>query len=174
MDAYEINTAQRVNAFLAQAAHESMGFTILRENMNYGIDALMRVFPTHFDTATAIQYAHQPQRIANRVYADRFGNGDEASGDGWRYRGGGIGQITFRDNYRRLGEKLGVDLEGSPEQIEDYKVAANAFGAFWKDTGCNLLADAGDFYAITKKVNGGDAGYSDRLARWQAAQGVTA
>lgn len=170
---YDIGTDARLQAFAAQSAHESEGFRILRENLNYGVDGLLRTFPTHFNGPEAIEYSHRPQAIANRVYAGRMGNGDEASGDGWNYRGGGIGQITGRDNYRDIGAKLGLDLEAMPDRIEEPEIATKAFACFWKDNGCNLLADAGDFYALTKRINGGLLGYADRLKRWQAAQAVS-
>lgn len=164
-DANEIDSDARMRMFLAQAAHESAGLRILRENLNYSAEGLLRVFPTHFDAPTAVEYSHRPQAIANRVYASRMGNGDEMSGDGWRFRGGGIGQVTGRANYARLGAELGLPLEAEPERIEQPEVAAMAFARFWKDAGCNALADVGDFLGITHKVNGGNNGEADREVR---------
>jgi putative chitinase len=161
---FQINTASRRDMFLAQVAHESAGFTEVAENLNYSAAALLRTFPSHFTAQEAADYARQPERIANRAYADRNGNGDEASGDGWRYRGRGLIQLTGRNNYARCGSAIGIDLVTAPEMLESPEWAAKSAGWFWWINGCNELADSGDFDGTTKRINGGLNGQDDRLA----------
>lgn len=167
MKMFEINTASRMKMFLAQNAQESEGFTVLVENLNYSAAGLMATFPRKFTTATALEYARQPERIANHVYADLNGNGDEASGDGWRYRGRGLTQLTARGNYERCGRALVLDLITAPELLEVPEFAAKSAAWFWYTNGCNELADRNDFEGITRRINGGMNGYDDRLA-WLA------
>lgn len=161
--------------WLAQCGHESMGFTQFVENLNYSAAALRSTWPSHFPTdQIAGQYARQPERIANRAYGDRLGNGPEASGDGWRYRGRGLIQITGKDNYRVCGDALGVDLVSQPELVATERFAALSAGWFWRSHGLNGVAD--DVVAATRRINGGLNGLSDRTARWQKAKlalGVT-
>jgi putative chitinase len=162
----EIDNEERITTFLAQAAHESAGFTRFEENLNYSATRLLAVFPKYFDPTAAADYAGEPMRIASRVYADRMGNGDEASGDGWEFRGRGIFMLTGRHNYARCGGGLGVDLVGSPELLTQPLYAALSAGWYWRDRGCNALADAGNFNGCTRRINGGLIGLDDRLA-WQ-------
>jgi predicted chitinase len=130
-------------------------FCPIRENLNYGAPGLMQTFKRFFPTLTvANAYARQPERVANYVYANRFGNGDEESGDGWRYRGGGEIQLTFRDNYRDAGAAIGVDLEGDPERIMDPGVAAAASVWYWTRKGCPQACELADWGLVRELVNG--------------------
>lgn len=166
---FDIGTPRRQAAFLAQVAIESGGLKRVSENLNYKASGLLRVFHTHFSDDEAENYAGQPERIANRVYADRMGNGDEASGDGWRYRGRGLIQMTGRDNYRACGQALGKDLEEDPEYLESAEGAARSAAWFWDKHGLNALADAGDIDRISRKINGGDNGIAERREAYATA-----
>ena len=178
MARYEIDTPARMAAFLAQLAHESGQLQRWSENLSYRWQRLREVFPKYFKTdADAQAFDRQPERIANRVYGGRMGNGPEASGDGWRYRGRGPIQLTGKDNYRACGADIGVDLVNQPERLETPDVGCLAAGWFWAKRGLNALADAGDFVAITKRINGGLIGLEEREAFWErakAALGVAA
>jgi putative chitinase len=159
----ELETPLRLSHFLAQIAHETNGFSVVTENLNYSGSALMRVFPRRFrDEAEALTFAKQPERIANRVYADRIGNGNEASGDGWRYRGRGFIGLTGRANYRALGDAIGVDIEADPDQVFDPEVSLAIAAAYWSSRGMNARADADDIRAITRVFNGGVVGLANR------------
>lgn len=164
MGLYEIDTPDRIAYFLAQVAHESNNFLTLEENLNYSEKGLRETFPTHFVENEFVLYAHQPEKIANRVYANRMGNGDEASGDGWLFRGRGPIQVTGRNMYRRIGGGIGVNLESDPDLVLDPVYGALAACYFWRSMGCNELADAGNFQAVTRKINGGLEGEADREA----------
>jgi putative chitinase len=159
-----IDTPLRLAAFLAQIAHESGQLRLLVENLNYSAEALLRVFPRHFDAAQAAAYARQQERIAARVYANRMGNGAEASGDGWRYRGRGLIQVTGHDNYAACGTALGLDLIAQPELLERPGPAARSAGWFWHRHDLSRLADARDIATITRRINGGLTGLDDRKA----------
>ena len=165
-----IDTPLRLAAFLAQIGHESGQLRLLVENLNYSAEALLRVFPRHFDAAQAAAYARQPERIAARVYANRMGNGDEASGDGWRYRGRGLIQITGHDNYAACGTALGLDLIAQPELLEQPGPAARSAGWYWHRNGLNRPADARDITTITRRINGGLTGLDDRKAHYARAR----
>ncbi len=164
-----IDTGLRQAAFLAQLAHESGQLRALVENLNYSAEALLRVFPRHFDAGQAATYARQPQRIAARAYANRMGNGDETSGDGWRYRGRGLIQITGHDNYAACGTAIGLDLIAQPELLEQPGPAARSAAWFWHNHDLNRLADARDIEAITRRINGGLTGLEDRKAHYAHA-----
>jgi len=164
-----IDTPLRLAAFLAQIAHESGQFRTLAENLNYSAEALLRVFPRHFDATQATAYARQPERIAARAYANRMGNGDEASGDGWRYRGRGLIQVTGRSNYAACGTALGLDLIAQPELLEQPAPAARSAAWFWYRHDLNGLADARDIETITRRINGGLTGLDDRKACYARA-----
>lgn len=172
MSHYAINAnSLRAAAFLSQCGHESMDLTRLSENLNYGKEGLLKTWPSRFNEYSAATYARQPEAIANVVYAGRFGNGDEASGDGWRYRGRGFIQITFRDNYERAGKALGYDLINDPDQASKPEIAAQIAAWFWNDRDLNGLADRRRFDAITERINGGFNGLADRRARLVRALG---
>lgn len=164
-DLYEIATPQRQAHFLAQAAHESAGFTLLTENLRYSAAALLQTWPRRFTPASAVEFAYNPERIAERVYGGRMGNGPEGSGDGWRYRGRGLFQVTGRANYEACGRELGLDLLSAPHLLCLPRNAARSAGWYWRSRGCNALADEGDFEGITQKVNGGTNGLAER-AGW--------
>jgi putative chitinase len=166
---YEITTKPRVAAFMAQCAHESSEFTVLQENLNYSTDGLQKVFKKYFPSLEiAAQYARQPEKIANRVYANRMSNGPESSGDGWRYRGRGVIQITGRDNYTRCSRDLYEDdiLVKNPDKLTTKDGAIYSACWYWWGRNLNALADAGDMLSITKKINGGTIGLSDRLEHY--------
>jgi putative chitinase len=167
---FEVNTPKRVAAFLAQWAHETQGFTRFVENLNYSAKGLLSTFPRHFTPEQAEDYARQPEKIANRVYANRMGNGPEASGDGWRYRGRGAPMLTGRENYRVFGRKLGLDLEANPDRAAEPGIGFRLAGLFWRDRNLNELADRGDFKLMTRRINGGLIGLEDRLALYHKAQ----
>lgn len=179
-DRYEINIAQRQAAFLAQMGHESAQFNTLEENLNYSAVGLKKTFPKYFPSdALANQYARKPQMIANRVYANRIGNGSEASGDGWKFRGRGLVQLTGRSNYRDAGKALGLDLENQPDLLTSPETAAMAAGWFWRSRGLNPLADHipkanddTDFEKSTKIINGGTKGLKERRELWLNARKV--
>ena len=162
MKKYGIDTPLRQMHFLAQLLHESGAFSAVRENMNYSADGLLRVFPKYFTPEQAQQYARQPQQIANRVYANRMGNGNEASGDGWRYRGGGLIQTTGKSNYDITGKAIGVDLVRTPERIIEPRIAVESACHFWQRNGLNHHADRDDIHTVTRRINGGLNGLADR------------
>jgi putative chitinase len=160
-----VNTPQRLCHFMGQIYVESAGFTRMEENLNYRnparLASLFRAVKGTADAAALI--AQGPQAIADRVYANRLGNGDEASGDGWRYRGSGYIQLTGRDNYTRFGNKVNMNLADNPDQVRQPPTAAQVAFAYWDATGCSPLADAGDVEGITQNVNGpAEAGLQDR------------
>ena len=172
MSEFDIATDLRVAAFLAQVAHESVELTRLIENLNYSAEGLLKTFPTHFTPPQALSYARDPERIANHAYANRNGNGDEASGDGWLYRGRGPIQITGRANYRTAGAALGVKLELYPASATDPRIGARIAGWFWGSHGLNALADAEDTRTITHRINGGENGLAARQAYYATARAV--
>ena len=167
---YEINTPQRVAAFLAQCAHESGGFIFLKENLNYKAASLRKVFPKYFpDDATAAAYANKPEMIANRVYANRMGNGDEASGDGWRFCGRGLIQLTGKNNYTFFAASLDIPLQEASEYLETFEGAVQSACFFWEQNKLNQWADAGDILTLTKRINGGTIGLEDRIKHYNHA-----
>lgn len=177
---FEINTPTRMAAFLAQIAHESSETTALSENLNYNAKRLMTVWPKRFPTlAEAQRYERNPQRLANRVYAGRGGNGNEASGDGWRYRGRGLFQLTFKDNYRLAADALNLPLVENPDLVTTPEVAALTAAHYWHRLGLNVLADhqpgdddERDFEQISIRINGGRVGLPERKRYWRTAQEV--
>lgn len=172
MDRFSINTPARQAHFLAQIAYESNLFTATVENLNYSAAGLLQTFPAKFKPSESEAFARKPASIANRVYANRFGNGKETSGDGYRYRGRGLIQITFKDNYRACGDALGIDLVGNPDLLIVPRNAAISAAWYWDSHSCNELADAGDMQSITRAINGGLNGYDDRMALYKRAIGV--
>jgi putative chitinase len=176
MGRYAIDRPARQAAFLAQLAHESGQLRRVQENLNYAWDGLRKVFPRHFRSdAEAQAYDRQPERIANRVYANRMLNGDEASGDGWRFRGRGPIQVTGRENYRKAGQALGIGLESDPDRMLDPATGCLAAAWFWHSRGLNTLADADSengFREITRRINGGFLGLEERIHYWERARQV--
>ncbi|MGE0100799.1 MAG: glycoside hydrolase family 19 protein [Blastocatellales bacterium] len=168
MDEFGINTVKRQAAFMAQISHESGGLKQFVENLNYSAQGLHRVFRKYFPTLeSALPFHRKPEKIANRVYANRMSNGPESSGDGFRFRGRGAIQLTGRDNYTRFGRALGLDLVGNPDLAATPEIAFRTAGAFWKSRGCNELADSGNMREITRRINGGFIGLADRLAHYK-------
>ena len=163
---YGINTTQRQACFIGQCQHESNNFRTLEENLHYSAAGLMRVWPSRFpNLEVANQFAGNAEKIANKVYAGRMGNGDEESGDGWKYHGRGLIQLTGKDNYANCGSSLSVDLLGNPDMLLDPKYAALSAGWFWGKKGLNSLADSQDYDTMTKRINGGLIGLDDRKAK---------
>ena len=159
-----INTKERVCMFLAQCGHESGGFTVYNENLNYSAKGLRGVFGKYFPTdALANQYARQPEKIANKVYANRMGNGPESSGDGWKYFGRGIIQLTGKSNYKEFSEYSGIDAVNNPDLLStDISVAIKSAVWFWNKNNLNKYCDNNDFIGLTKRINGGTNGLADR------------
>lgn len=167
---YEINTAQRMAAFMAQCAHESGNFMFLQENLNYKAASLRKVFPKYFpDDATAQAYEKKPEKIANRIYANRMGNGPEESGDGWRYRGRGLIQVTGKHNYTWFAASLEIKPEEAAEYMQTFEGAAQSACWFWESNKLNQWADAGDIVTLTKRINGGTIGLEDRIKHYEHA-----
>jgi len=170
LDDYEINTPQRVAAFIAQCAHESGNFVFIKENLNYKAASLRKVFPKYFPSdELAAQYANKPEMIANRVYANRMGNGDEASGDGYRYCGRGLIQLTGKDNYTFFAGSLDISVEEAAEYLTTFEGAAQSACWFWESNNLNALADKGDILTLTKRINGGTIGLEDRIKHYNHA-----
>lgn len=164
MPQYEISTPLRKVHFLAQVAHESGGFKFVVENVNYSAQALYNVFRKYFPTLDeANSYARQPQKIANKVYANRMGNGNEASNDGWNFRGRGLIQLTGKRNYQAFSNKTGQNFITSPQLLEEPKWALASACWFWKNRNINKYADADDIHMVTKLINGGSNGLANRL-----------
>jgi putative chitinase len=160
---YDINTPQRIAAFIAQCAHESGGFVALKENLNYKAATLRKIFPKYFpDDATAAKFAGKQEAIANKVYASRMGNGPEASGDGFRYCGRGLIQLTGKNNYQAFADSLEMDVEDVPEYLATFEGAAQSACWFWESNNLNRFADKGDIKGLTKAINGGYIGLEDR------------
>jgi putative chitinase len=161
---YQINTPKRQACFIGQCMHESGGFKFLRENLNYSAKALMNTWPSRFpDADTAEKYARQPEMIANKVYSGRMGNTED--GDGAKFIGRGLIQLTGKDNYKAFGEAIGEDLVANPQLVEQPRYAALSAGWFWNKRGLNALADAMDIETLTKRINGGNIGIDDRKAK---------
>jgi putative chitinase len=166
---FDIVTPWRTAAFIAQVGHESCNLKFVKENLNYSAQGLLKVFPKYFDAETANRYNRNAEAIANRVYANRMGNGNEASGDGWRYRGRGLIQLTGKHNYTKCGEGLNVDLISDPTYLESPEGAARSAGWFWNSRGLNTFADVGDIKNMTKRINGGFIGLEDRIKHYEHA-----
>jgi putative chitinase len=175
---YEIDTPARLSAFLAQVGHESGGFIRTVENLNYSAEGLLKTWPSRFTPASAAAVAHHPGLIAGVVYNGRLGNKDP--GDGYRFRGRGLLQVTGRANYEAVVELLRErlanvpDFGALPDILSEPKWAAYSAAAFWADHGLNALADIGAFDKITQRINGGSTGAADRRARYERARGALA
>ena len=172
MGKYGIVTRLRIAAFIAQIGHESGQLTRLVENLNYSAEGLMKTWPSRFDLVRATAAARKPEQIANIVYAGRMGNTEP--GDGWKYRGRGLFQVTGRANYAACGEALGLDLLSKPELLELPQYAAMSAAWFWSMKDLNTLADKGDFVKITRRINGGLNGQADRQGLYDKALKVLA
>ena len=167
---YDINTPRRVAAFVAQCAHESGSFAFIKENLNYKAASLMKTFGKYFPTMElAQQYEKRPEKIANRVYANRMGNGDEASGDGYRFCGRGLIQLTGRDNYTFFAGSLEITVEEASEYLATFEGAAQSACWFWETNNLNRFADAGDIKGLTRAINGGYIGLEDRIHHYEHA-----
>ena len=171
IEKFNMTNPLRLSHFLAQAAHESGNFKFLKENLNYSSDSLLKVFPKYFkDKTTADKYARNPEKIANRVYASRMGNGDEASGDGFKFRGRGYIQLTGKDNYKAFSNFIGEDCVANPDLITDKYPLVSASWFFDKNnlwTICDKGATDEVVTAVTKRVNGGVHGLSDRISKFK-------
>ena len=159
---YNINTPLRIRGFMSQCSHVSVGFTVLVENLNYSEKALRRTFKKYFTVEQAKSYARQPERIANRVYANRMGNGPESSGDGWRFRGHGVIQLTGHDNTAAFAKSINMPIDKTIKYLTTKKGALEGACWFWSTNGLNKLADAGDVEGMTRRINGGLNGLKDR------------
>ena len=167
---YDITTPARVAAFVAQCAHESGNFVFIKENLNYKAVSLMKTFGKYFPTMElAQQYEKRPEKIANRVYASRMGNGDEASGDGYRFCGRGLIQLTGRDNYTFFAGSLGIPVEEASEYLATFEGAVQSACWFWEINNLNRFADAGDIKGLTRAINGGYIGLEDRIRHYEHA-----
>lgn len=164
---YSINTPKRLAAFIAQIAHETGGFCVLEENLNYSAAGLRAIFPKHFTAAEASEYAHKPEAIGDRAYGGRMGNGPEGTGDGFKYRGRGLLQLTGKDDYRDCGAALCLDLLGHPELVNEPETAALAAAWEWNRGRLNELADKMQFEAITLRINGGLNGQAARARLYE-------
>lgn len=171
LEEFEINTSARQAAFLAQIAHESTEMSKLSENLHYSEKGLLITFTKYFTPSEAHAYANNPERIANRVYANRMGNGDEDSGDGWTFRGAGLIELTGRDNQSQCADALQKPFDGFGDYLRTPEGACRSAGWFWSNfKHLNAYADAGNFQAITKKINGGLLGEAEREAFWDLAK----
>ena len=183
---FGIDTAQRIAGFLSQCAHESGGFERLQENLNYSADGMAGIWPRRFavlgpdkkpikkdgknqPNKFALALHRKPEMIANVVYSGRMGNGPTESGEGWKYRGRGLKQLTGKDNHRACSEGLGVDLVENPDLLLDPVYAARSAAWFWATNKCNNFADSGDIEGLTKRINGGLIGIDDRKKRYASA-----
>lgn len=170
---FNISTIRQQAAFIGQCGHECGNFKVFEENLNYRAETLMKLWPKRFPTLEfAKQYERNPKKIANSVYSNRMGNRDEASGDGWRFRGSGALQLTGHSNFYHAGKALGVDFVMEPELVRTPKYALLTAGWFWSTHGCNELAESGapldnegrpTWINLTKKINGGTIGLADRV-----------
>jgi putative chitinase len=170
---YDINTPKRIAAFVAQCAHESGGFTAIKENLNYKAPTLRKLFNKYFpNDEIAALYASKPNKqeaIANRIYASRMGNGDENSGDGFRYCGRGLIQLTGKTNYQNFADSLEMRVEDVPEYLATFEGAAQSACWFWEANNLNRFADKGDIKGLTRAINGGFIGLEDRIKHYEHA-----
>jgi putative chitinase len=170
LPAYDINTRERVSAFIAQCSHESANFKVLKENLNYRAASLRKVFPKYFPTdEMANQFANKKEQIANKVYANRMGNGPEESGDGFRYHGRGLIQLTGKNNYQAFAKYVNKSIEEVVPYLETIDGAVESACWFWKTNNLNKWADTGDFVTLTKRINGGTIGLEDRQKHYNHA-----
>lgn len=168
---YDITSLERVAGFIAQCGHESRDFSVLTENLNYSASALNTIFPKYFVRAgkPAADYHRQPQAIANVIYASRMGNGTPSTGDGWRYRGGGILQLTGYNNYAAFGASIGISAEEATDYVRTKEGALESACWFWKENDLNRYCDNLDIVGMSKRINGGSHGLDDRKVRYLRA-----
>jgi putative chitinase len=170
---YDINTPQRIAAFVAQCAHESGNFMVLKENLNYKPATLRKIFPKYFPTdAIANDYAtrlNKQMHIASRAYANRMGNGDEASLEGWKFCGRGLIQLTGKNNYQAFADSLEMNINDVPEYLGTFEGAAQSACWFWETNNLNRFADKNDIKGLTKAINGGYIGLEDRIKHYNHA-----
>jgi len=167
---YDINTPLRIAHFIAQCAHESGNFVFIKENLNYRAASLRKVFGKYFPTdALAAQYANKGEKIANKVYANRMGNGDEASGDGFRFCGRGLIQLTGRDNYTLFANSIDITVEEASEYLQTFEGAVQSACWYWKQNNLNRFADDNDVKGLTRAINGGYNGLAEREKHTQHA-----
>ena len=173
---YDISTVPRIAGFMAQCAHESADFNTLEENLNYSEPTLLRVFPRYFGPGkrSAAAYARNPEKLANYVYMDEFRSksgalGNTRPGDGWRFRGGGIKQLTGRTNFTQFGKDIGMSPEEAADYVRTRQGALESACWFWSTNNLNAFADARDIVGMTKRINGGTIGLADRTRRWNDA-----
>jgi len=170
---YEINTTNRRAGFLAQCGHESNGFTVFKENLNYSQEGLHKVFKKYFPTLeSAASYAKKPEKIANKVYANRMGNGPEESGDGYKFSGKGAIQLTGKSNYQEFAKAKGLSLEETVTYLLTLEGAIESALWYWKTRGLNDICDKNDIVAMTKKINGGTIGLEDRKAKFEKFKSI--
>lgn len=178
---YEMTTNERIASFLAQCGHESLDFTVLKENLNYSAQGLANTWPSRYSqtpkppytpNALALQIQRNPEAIANNTYANRMGNGDVASGDGWRYRGQGLIQLTGKQNYSKFADAIGMDLSEVPDYLSTCDGAVHSACWFWQVNNLNRWADQGDVKEVTRRINGGYHGLEDRTNRYNRAMQI--
>ena len=169
---FGVNDVKKQAAFIGQCSHECNHFKTLEENLNYRAETLQKLFGHKFKPEEIELYAHKPEKIANRIYANRNGNRDEASGDGHRFHGRGCIQLTFHDNYWHFGQAVGQDFVMNPQLVASPMYAALSAGWFWKTHGCNDLAEAENWTGLTKRINGGTFGLEERVKLTQHALAV--
>lgn len=173
---FEINTPIRVAAFIAQTGHESTRYTRIEENLNYSANGLLRTFPNYFSPPSATEFAYKPQRIANKIYANRGGNGNEDSGDGWKFRGRGLIQLTFQRAYMGASKRLTGDPQTfleNPNLVLQPEWAVRTAADYWDVNNLNNFADRNsdvEFRNLTRKINGGLRGLDDRMSIWEKAK----
>jgi putative chitinase len=166
---YDIDTPQRIAAFLAQCAHESGNFRAIKENLNYKSESLCKVWPRYFNAGNAAQYAHNQEAIANRAYGGRMGNGPEESGDGWKFCGRGLIQLTGRSNYQAFADSLQISIDDASEYLKTFEGCVQSACWFWEANNLNQYADNGDILTMTKRINGGTLGLEDRQKHYTHA-----
>lgn len=170
---YDINTPLRIAAFMGECYVESNGFREIQENLNYRAESLHITWPKHFPTIEiAEQYQHKPEAIANRAYAGRMGNGDEASGDGWKYHGRGLIQLTGKENYQEFCDSTQMSIDDAPAYLETFDGAVVSACYFWQKHNLNEYADCGNIDEISHIVNGGSLGESERKQHYENARQI--
>jgi putative chitinase len=172
---YEIDTPNRIAGFLAQTGHESVNYTSLKENLNYSAERLTVVFKKYFPTIeSATPYNRNPEKIANKVYGNRMGNGAELSGEGYKFRGRGAIQLTGKNNYTKFAESIGMSLDDTVSYCETLKGALESACWFWSTNNINHFCDADDIIGMTKAINGGLIGLDDRAQRYELVKRILA